>query len=296
MTFLAPNRILQGDALEHLEILPKNSIDLTITSPPYNKRKRQNPGWLVNADLYSDFDDHLEESEYQKLQIKILKELYRITKPGGSLFYNHKLRWENGELIHPLSWLTKSKWTIKQEIVWDRQIAANVRGWRFYQIDERIYWLYKPVNGYLIGKELESRHAKLSSIWRIKPAPRMKEHPAPFPIEIPARIIYSLLNGVKGLILDPFCGTGTTLVAAKLLEHDYLGIDISSTYIDLAEERIENYENEKPQVDLECQKHVVREPFKKRKERGKTTWPFGPRSNKNGDGKLEVDPKETLIK
>jgi site-specific DNA-methyltransferase (adenine-specific) len=286
------NTLIVSDAIEGLKLLPEDSVDLTVTSPPYNKKKRQNRGWLVNSDLYSDFDDHLDEPDYQGRQIAVLEELYRVTKPGGSLFYNHKLRWDDGELIHPLKWLSKSTWTVKQEIIWDRQIAANMRGWRFWQVDERIYWLYKPINNYLIGEELKSCHAKLSSIWRIKPEPRKDHHPAPFPIEIPSRIIYSLLDSKQGLVLDPFCGTSTTLVAAKLLGHNYLGYDISASYIDLAKQRIRNSDNEKKRVEDEVNKHFVRAPFKERKEKGKTKWPFGPKPSENGHNKLEKDSIE----
>ncbi len=285
------NKVRVSDAMEALKSLPDNSIDLTVTSPPYNKRKR-NTGWLVSNEQYSDFDDHLPETKYQQWQVDILAELYRVTKPGGSVFYNHKLRWEGGNLIHPLSWLCTSSWTIKQEIIWDRAIAANMRGWRFWQVDERIYWLYKPENGYLIGKELESRHAKFSSIWRIKPVPRLKEHPAPFPLEIPVRIIYSLLKEPKSIVFDPFCGTATTLVAAKLLGHHYYGVDISQSYVSLAEERITKAEEERPLVEEECAKHIIDDPFIARKQRGTVSWPFGPRQNNKKNSELTVKGAE----
>ena len=86
------------------------------------------------------------ENDYQAQQIQILNELYRTIKLGGSFFYNHKIRWERGELLHPMSWLSQTDWTIRQEIVWDRGLAANIRGWRFWQVEERIYWLYKPID------------------------------------------------------------------------------------------------------------------------------------------------------
>src|SRR5271157_437877 len=167
-SLFTPDNIAVGDVLEILHSIPDDSIDLTVTSPPYNKRSKTR-GWLVAGQEYTHSDDHLSEEKYQQWQVEVLDELYRVTKPGGSLFYNHKHRWEDGTLVHPYKWLDRSKWHIKQEIVWDRAIAANMRGWRFWQVDERIYWLYKPKNKYLIGKELESKHAKFSSIWRIKP-------------------------------------------------------------------------------------------------------------------------------
>jgi len=275
------SRIVLGDSLKVLRRLPAESVDLTVTSPPYNKRKK-NTGWLVSNDSYSHFDDHLPEETYQREQICVLDELFRVTKPGGSAFYNHKIRWEEGTLIHPLSWLTQTKWAVKQEIVWDRGLAANMRGWRFWQVDERIYWLYKPVDDYLIGEELQSKHAKLTSIWRIKPVPRRDDHPAPFPIELASRVIFSVLDSTKGVVLDPYCGTGTTLTAAKILGHSYIGIDISPDYIKLARQRIQDSQTESQLVEAECAIHNVGRSYKERRK-GDVSWPFGPRgSNSNG--------------
>ncbi len=271
------NKILIGDALTVLRSLPDNSIDLTVTSPPYNKRNKTH-GWLVAKEKYSHFDDHMPEETYQTWQIDVLNELFRVTKPGGSLFYNHKHRWNDGKLITPIEWITKTVWHLKQEIVWDRAIAANMRGWRYWQVDERVYWLFKPIGHYLIGAELESKHAKFSSIWRIKPEPRTNSHPAPYPIELPARIIYSVLNNLSGVVLDPFCGTGTTLAAAKVLGQQYIGIDISPDYARHAEARVSNLPNaDISRVNEEKSKHSIDDPFIARKKRGTVSWPYGPK-------------------
>jgi len=274
MTFR--NQILHGDALESLIALPDDSIDITVTSPPYNKQKNTF-GWLVQTNRYDNYDDKRPENDYQSWQITVLDELFRVTKPGGSLFYNHKIRWVDGQLFHPVNWVSKTNWTFRQEIIWDRSIAANLRGWRFYQIDERIYWLYKPINQHLIGKELESRHAKMSSIWRFKPVKRRADHPAPFPLELAVRAIYSMQEPSENvLIADPFCGTGTTLVAAKLLGYDYFGIDISEEYVKLALGRLKNSEQEREKAEAETAKHIVKDPYKNRKKRGTVNWPFAP--------------------
>ena len=173
-------------------------------------------------------------------------------------------------MIHPIAWLLRTKWVIKQEIIWDRMIAANIRGWRFWQVDERIYWLYKPIGNNKIGIELESKHALLTSIWRFSPE-RDNPHPAPFPIILPTRIIVSILNGNDGIVLDPYCGSGTTLVAAKLLNKKFIGIDISEEYILHAKQRLQNAYFEKRAVDDELQKHIVQKTFKQRKQNGEFT-------------------------
>jgi len=272
------DRIITGDVLEVLKSLPDEIIDISVTSPPYNKQENKK-GWLVKNVEYSHSSDAKPEDLYQQEQILMLNEVFRITKPGGCFFYNHKIRWEKGTLLHPISWLSKSDWTIKQEIIWDRMIAANIRGWRFWQVEERIYWLYKPIKSHLIGKELESRHAKLTSIWRIRPEPNTV-HPAPFPLALPARAIYSILGDNKGLmVLDPYCGSGTTLVAAKLLGHHYLGIDISPKYTKMADERIENCIFEIGKLNQEMALHNVSSSFSEKKKNGNFTGKYSPSGN-----------------
>lgn len=278
------NTINEGDALKCLQQLPDDCIDITVTSPPYNK-KRKTTGWLVRNNGYSHFDDHLEEDAYQEWQIKVLNEVFRVTKPGGALFYNHQIRWFDGAMIHPYSWVARSGWTIRQEIIWDRGIAANMRGWRFWPVDERIYWLYKPKGKRLVGDELKSRHAKMSSIWRLPPAPRTDHHPAPFPLELPIRAIYSLADKENMVILDPFCGAGTTLVAARILGHSFLGFDISPTYVDYARQRVGDHLLEAAQAEKEMSRHFIEDSFTDRKKRGRESWPFGPRKD-NGPPSL----------
>ena len=257
------NTIIQGDTFQELKKIDSDLVDLSITSPPYNKQEKNN-GWLVKNVKYDSVRDINTEEKYQKNQIQVLNEIFRITKEGGAFFYNHKIRWNKGNMIHPIEWIKKTKWTIRQEIIWDRMIAGNIRGWRFWQIEERIYWLYKPINNNKIGIELGSKHALLTSIWRFSPE-RKNEHPAPFPIILPTRIIYSILENKKGIILDPYCGSGTTLVASKLLEKNYIGIDISPEYLKMTNSRIKNAHLEKNNVMKEINNHFVKKTFKERK-------------------------------
>jgi site-specific DNA-methyltransferase (adenine-specific) len=171
-------------------------------------------------------------------------------------------------MIHPLEWILKSKWCLKQEIIWNKNIAANIRGWRFWQIDERIYWLYKPIKNNKIGKELLSKHALLTSIWKLIPDKNIS-HPASFPIALPTRIIYSIMNDENGIVLDPYCGSGTTLVAAKFLKKNYIGIDISPKYVDISQKRLQNYTQEESKIQEELNKHLVIKTFTERKQEKK---------------------------
>jgi len=264
------NNIVLGDVYDVLKTLEDNTFHMGVTSPPYNKQKNRK-GVLVKDIKYSDITDNKNESEYQIEQIEILNELFRVIKHGGSFFYNHKVRWDKGEMFHPMDWLKKTDWTIKQEIIWDRQIAANIRGWRFWQVEERIYWLYKPLNKKDNGEELKSKHALITSVWRLRPEmtkATVFDHPAPFPIEIPTRCIYSILDDKKDCnIIDPYMGSGTSAVASKLLEHNYFGIDISDEYITNANKRIQNItEKEMLDFNTEIAKHKVNKTYKDRKK------------------------------
>jgi len=267
-------KLICGDALEQLKRLPDSRVDVGVTSPPYNKQENKK-GWLVNSVKYDIATDKLPEAEYQQQQVEVLNELFRVTKPGGSFFYNHKVRWERGVMLHPMMWLSKTEWSIRQEIVWDRCIAANIRGWRFWQVDERIYWLQKPKDGNLIGDELQSRHAKLTSVWRFVPEGK-NPHPAPFPLVLPLRAIYSVMDEIAGVVIDPYCGSGTTLVAAKLLGHDYIGIDASPAYLEMSAERLKNSDAEYGVWAVEKELHMVKESAAEKRRVGKYGGKFAP--------------------
>lgn len=269
--------LIEGDTLNMLGKIDDDVINVGITSPPYNKQEKQK-GWLVKNVVYDKYKDVMAEPDYQQNQVNVLDEIYRVTAPGGSFFYNHKIRWDRGNMYHPMDWLRKTKWTVKQEIIWDRMIAGNIRGWRFWQVEERIYWLYKPIGDYLIGKELESKDAKLTSIWRGVPENGKKNpHPAPFPLWLPARVIISILGtDSQGVVLDPYVGSGTTAVAAKLLGHKYIGIDRSEAYIEMTCARLDKSQSEMPKIQEELALHQVEKTFKERKSKGQNVGKFRP--------------------
>lgn len=284
----AIDRLIRGDTLAELKRLDSEIVQVGVTSPPYNKQEKHK-GWLVKNVVYDEYTDAVPEADYQREQVAVLNQVYRVTAPGGSFFYNHKTRWEQGRMYHPMDWLRQTEWTVRQEIIWDRVIAANIRGWRFWQVDERIYWLYKPVNGRRVGRELASGDAKLTSIWRGVPESR-NGHPAPFPLWLPARAIIAILGTEPpGLVLDPYVGSGTTAVAAKLLGHHYLGIDQSQHYLEYARQRLDNAPAELPQLRKELELHRVGTTFQERKERGMPTGRHRP-----GREEPATEPSDSL--
>ena len=281
---LGEGKLIEGDTLNVLKKIDDDVVNVGVTSPPYNKQEKQK-GWLVKNVVYDTYRDAVPEPEYQQHQVDVLNEIYRVTAPGGSFFYNHKIRWDKGNMYHPMDWLRKTQWTVKQEIIWDRVIAANIRGWRFWQVEERIYWLYKPIGNYLIGKELKSSDAKLTSIWRGVPEDgRKNPHPAPFPIWLPARVIISILGTeTQGVVLDPYIGSGTTAAAAKLLGHKYIGIDRSETYLEMTCDRLDKAANDITKIQEELALHHVETTAQERRVQGKNMGKYRPTNEEKDD-------------
>ena len=221
-----------GNCIELAKELEDNSINCTVTSPPYNKCGVG--GGLFRKIEYATFDDTLPEEVYQEQQIELLNTLFDKTVEGGSLFYNHKVRYYKGDAISPWAWLTQTKWNIREEIVWNRGSGPEISGYRFIQTDERIYWLCKGAKHPRLPREA----ANWTSVWKF--GPEMKNsHPAPYPLVLPVRCIQAVMSE-PGVILDPYNGSGTTGVAAVLSGHDYIGFDVSEQYIAEAQERITN--------------------------------------------------------
>jgi site-specific DNA-methyltransferase (adenine-specific) len=213
---------------------PDNYFDLTVTSPPYNLGEKHHTG-NNKFEAYSEFIDNVPELEYQKQQVNVLNEIFRTTKDGGSLMYNHKNRIRDGKQISPYEWLFKTDWTIKQEIVWFNG-SQNFDKCRFYPMTERIYWLSK---GTSTGFFNEINQHDL-----IKDAAEgtNKEHKRAFPLSLAERLIMCFPNAKT--VFDPYTGSGTTAIAAHNLKKDFVGSEISKTSFDKAMERITNHTNQ----------------------------------------------------
>src|SRR5699024_6410559 len=133
------NKIYNKDCSEGMKRIPDGSIDLIITSPPYNIGNMKS-----NTTKHGTYaGNNMNEKAYQDWQLSILDECYRVLKEGGSLFYNHKVRIRKGVGLHPLEFILKSPFILKQEIVWDMGKSANCDKIRFFPFSERIYWLTK---------------------------------------------------------------------------------------------------------------------------------------------------------
>ena len=228
--------LMQGDCLELMKELPSESIDLIITSPPYNLGKTHHTG-NNRFEGYKTYEDNMPEEEYQKWQIEVLQECFRILKHDGSLFYNHKNRIRGGVQISPYEWIFLTDFTIKQEIVWFNR-SQNFDKCRFYPMTERIYWLTKNSKTKMINT---INHHDVFGVKEWKPQGTKNEFKRAFPVELPQDIISCFPNA--NIVLDPFMGSGSTGVACVNTGRKFIGMELDPGYFEIAKKRIEEAVN-----------------------------------------------------
>ena len=224
------NKVVNFNCLDLLKYISDDTIDLTITSPPYNLGVKHHTGNNV-FEAYDEYIDYIPEDKYQEEQIKVLNEIYRATKQGGSIMYNHKNRIKNGKQITPYEWLLKTQWTLKQEVVWFNG-SQNFDKCRFYPMTERIYWLSK-------GTDTNFTNAiNQHDLIKDTAEGTDKEHKRSFPVKLAQRFIICFPDAK--LIFDPYMGSGTTAIASIREKRNFIGSELSSKYCNNANQRIKN--------------------------------------------------------
>ena len=233
------NKIYHGNCLDVMATFPDNSVDLIVTSPPYNNwRNRRTQAnrkdyWKRTNIVYDNYSDKEEDDAYEAGQVAVINEMVRVLKPTGTICYNHKDRIFNFQVKSPIEWILKTNAVYRQRITWDRCGMQAYNPVRFYRVEEDIYILGKQAKGFTWNKEA----AKFLSVWRIVPNKNIHGHNATFPEELVHRCVLAFTKK-DDIVLDPYNGTGTTTKVAKEMERRYIGIDISEKYNTTAESRL----------------------------------------------------------
>lgn len=242
------NTIVKTDVMEGMKLLPDKSIDIIITSPPYNKaglngvaKEHPKDNWKRTIVYGGDMSiDCKPEDEYQRWQIDFLNECERVLKDNGSLFYNHKNRIHKGFIVSPYEWILKSRMRVRQEITWNRGSSNNLAPYRYIPSNEIIFWLTKSKRvSFTRPVGLENK----METWNIG-FKRNTEHPAPFPLEIPDTILACIPNDGDKIVLDPFMGSGTVAISAIKHGFHWLGFELLGEYVDMANNRIKSFYDE----------------------------------------------------
>lgn len=232
--------LYQGDCLEKMKDIADNTIDCIITSPPYNKgywsaNRNINNGFHTKSRRidYGTFNDTMQPEDYAEWQRKVLKECIRILKPSGSIFYNHIDILKEHNTIHPLF---AYEFPVKQIIVWNRKNTPKLDKSYFFPITEYIFWIKKTKDARVY---FDRNNAKFkTNVWNISPDVK-NSFPAPFPEELPENCILATTKE-NDVVLDCFMGSGTTGVACKRLNRNFIGIELDENYFKIAKQRIES--------------------------------------------------------
>jgi site-specific DNA-methyltransferase (adenine-specific) len=223
--------IYHGDALQAMRAMADESVDIVVTSPPYNMglvpggngRGMYRPGVNNKAGRfragYGVHDDAMDQDAYDSWQRECVAEMWRVARLA--VFYNHRPRVEHGRLRLPLG-LDFGPAILRQIIVWDRGTGIDVNLRAFVTRGEWIALLAKPAFALV-----DHAASGMGDVWRLGMATDEPEHPAPFPVSLPTRAIDA--TGARS-VLDPFVGSGTTLVAAKAAGIEGIGVEIDERW------------------------------------------------------------------
>lgn len=228
--------------------IPDNSLHLMVTSPPYNVSK--------------EYDQDLSLQEYLKMLFNVFSETYRVLVNGGRACINVANLGRRPYI--PLSDYISSMmedigFLMRGEIIWNKGAGAGVSmAWGSWKSASNP--VLRDVHEYILifskGSfkriKTEDQHNTIEkdqfmewtkSVWSMNTeSARKVGHPAPFPIELPYRLI-QLYTFTNDIVLDPFMGSGTTAIASINSERLYIGYEIDPEYVKLAEERIAPIKN-----------------------------------------------------
>ena len=251
--------IIHGDCIDVMAGMPDGSVHLTCTSPPY-----------YNARDYASYGSYV---EYLDVIERTVAEIHRVTAEGRFLAINTSPvltpRRRRGDMStrHPIPFdlharIASVGFDFVDDIIWAKPEGGGWnagRGRRFSadrqplqykpvpvteyimvyrkKTDKLIDWNIRQYDDDTVRQSLILGSYDVTNIWNISPA-NDDWHPAVFPIDLPKKIIryYSFVGDV---VLDPFCGSGTTCAAAASLGRKYIGIDISKEYCNVADGRVD---------------------------------------------------------
>jgi site-specific DNA-methyltransferase (adenine-specific) len=230
---------------EKMEELPDNSIHLMVTSPPYNVGK--------------EYDENLTLNEYRAFLKKVWSEVKRVLVPGGRACINIANLGRKPYIpLHAfiVEDMIELGFLMRGEIIWNKASSSSPStAWGSWLSAKNP--ILRDIHEYILvfskgtfSRENLGRKSTISkeefleftkSVWTFPAEPATKVgHPAPFPVELPYRLI-QLYTFEGEVVLDPFMGSGQTAIAAIKARRHYVGYDINEEYVKLAEKRIKEF-------------------------------------------------------
>lgn len=241
------NKIITGDAEKVMSEIPSESVDIIVTSPPYN---------FGHSYANDTTEDTKEWNQYFGKLLSVWKECYRVLKPGGRIAVNVQPLFSDYIPTHHLisKQLLDLGFLWKTEILWEKNnYNAKYTAWGSWKSPSMPYLKYTWEFIEVFDKKTHKKVGQKENIditddefkewvlakWKMTPEIKMQDfgHPAMFPEELPRRIL-KLFSYKEDIVLDPFNGAGTTTLVAYKLRRRFIGIDISEKYCEIAKQRI----------------------------------------------------------
>lgn len=242
---------------ENMYEIPDKSVDLVVTSPPYNidiQYGNKTVKGKVSESKGVKYSDNMKEEDYRQMLNVVFSECKRVVSDTGSIWVNIKNRCVDGVILPPF-WIQDyfKDMYLKNLIIWNFDWGGSTNR-RFAPRYEFVFWFVKDKDNYTFNLDdvkipalnyrpdrYKSQMKNPTDVWRISMVSGNFEertsHPAQYPEELIERIILAGTNKSE-VVLDPFMGSGTTAAVAKKLGRHYLGYEIVEEYCEIAHERL----------------------------------------------------------
>jgi len=236
-------KLINDDCLKAMKNMKNQSIDLVVTSPPYNMRTRIRNGKYTTRETtehfskkYKNFHDALSIEDYYNFHKKVIEEMLRLSK---IIFYNIQIVTGSKEALFKI--IGDFNKNIKDIIIWDKGHGqpAMHEGVLNKAVELIIMFEANAKAGRCFNN-YNFKRGELSDIWRIpRERSKTKNHSAVFPLALAEKAINNF-SKENNIVLDPFMGTGTTGIACKNTNRQFIGIELDENYYKIALERINN--------------------------------------------------------
>lgn len=249
-----PHRLLCGDNAEPHnwdKLMGADKARLVVTSPPYNQKlntfkpsgmQKESPAFVKR--MANSYADDLPEDKYREGQLERFALIATYMTEDASLFYNHKVRYRDKQVIHPYEIVATFPLNIRQEIIWNRSSSITLNARMFVPCDERIYWMTKSET-FVFNDHVDIK--KQSSVWTFAARNEVAVSAA-FPVELPKRCIEAA--SIKGdVVAEPYSGSGTTMMAAHIGGRVCRAMEINPAYCDVAVIRWQDYTGEQATLE-----------------------------------------------
>jgi modification methylase len=236
------NQIICGDCLEVMKDWPDNCVDLVVTSPPYNTGNKSlgyHPNSKTGDKFYDEYDDNISPDAYAEYTHHWIKSCIEKSRyVCWDIQYLSSTQMAFRDTIYDFYP------NLKDIFIWNKQAVSQICKGRMAKGHEFVFLFGKDNNMTFEYRNFpDNNYVPNRQTWYKREA--IPEHHATFPMALPEYFIGNFSKPTD-LILDPFCGSGTTCVAAKMLGRNYIGIDISEEYCEIARQRINAVETGVP--------------------------------------------------